>query len=366
MTDGRPERVAVAPAVALALVSAALTAVLFLLVLLLVAGWAVDPLRAAVAVTVLPTSALAGSRVRGDARTRAAAGCALVGMGTIALAFLPGPSLWWTVVPQVLAGGGMGMALPALGGELLPERDARDAARLLTIRHVGIVVALLVLAPITAQRLQDATQRARERGVALVLDAKLPPQRKLGLAPDLLAGVKDQRPRAGLQRALASARSGLVGEDRVVLDDLATRADETLVEAVRESFYVAFLLTGLLALGGAAVLLPGVRRPGWVAAATAAGAAVVVAAAVLHHDRRPEPIALRDPCQARPLPNSGGITGFLQDRALQLLDRSACRLHATREELVLALADPEDRKRFVERHGVDPRSATGIIGSLLG
>ena len=55
-----PVPLAPRPAVALALVSAALTAVLFLLVLLLVAGWSEEPLKAALAVTVIPAGALAG------------------------------------------------------------------------------------------------------------------------------------------------------------------------------------------------------------------------------------------------------------------------------------------------------------------
>ena len=38
----------------------------------------------------------------------------------------------------------MGLALPALGGELLPERTAHDAAVLLTIRHAGIALALAI------------------------------------------------------------------------------------------------------------------------------------------------------------------------------------------------------------------------------
>src|SRR5215217_1661282 len=59
----RPERFAVRPAVALALVSASLAAVLFLLVLLLVGGWNESPLAAAAAVTVIPIAALAGARI---------------------------------------------------------------------------------------------------------------------------------------------------------------------------------------------------------------------------------------------------------------------------------------------------------------
>ena len=162
---------------------------LFLLVLLLVAGWNVSPLSAALAVTVIPLAALAGARLRGDPRTRAAAGCALVGGGVLALAWLPGASLWWTVIPQALAGVGMGLALTALGGHLLPERTPRDAARLLAVRHAGIAAILAIAAPIAAHQLDITTQTAKERGVALVLDAPLTPQAKIKLAPTLLEGV---------------------------------------------------------------------------------------------------------------------------------------------------------------------------------
>ena len=356
-------------ALALALVSAALTAVLFLLVLLLVAGWGVTPLEAAAAVTVLPLAALAGARIGGPAQVRAAAGCARVGGGTIALAALPAAALVWTLAPQALAGLGMGLALPALGGELLPERDAHDAAWLLTARHAGIAAALVLLAPITADRLDDATQRARERGVALVLDARLPPTDKLELAPGLLAGVDAEQPRAGLQDALGAERDRYApgSAERATFDGLATRADDTLVAAVGESFRAAFLITGGLALLGAALLAPGaLRRPAWALAAVAAGGLVVAGTAAARARVAPDPVAIRDPCAARPLPGGAGLEGFLQDRALELLDRSACRVGASREEYVLALADPDDARAFARRYGIDPRSTGGILDALLG
>jgi hypothetical protein len=106
-------------AVALTLLSGALTAVVFLLVLLLISGWSVEPLAAAAAVSVLPVAAVAGSFVRAPAATRAVAGCVLVAGGIACLALLPEASALWTIVPQLLAGVGMGMAFPALAGELL-------------------------------------------------------------------------------------------------------------------------------------------------------------------------------------------------------------------------------------------------------
>ena len=297
-----PSRIDWRPGAALALVSAALTAVLFLLVLLLVAGWNVSPLSAAVAVTVIPIAALAGSRIGGDARTRAAAGCMLTAAGTLALAFLPDANLLWVVVPEALAGLGMGMALPALGGEMLPERDTRDAAVLLTLRHAGIAAALIILAPVVAAQLDDATERARERGVALVLDARLPPQDKIRLAPSLLAGVDQQEPRKGLRDAVDAERDRFSGEEAIVYDKLGDRADETLVTAVGEAFDEAFLVTGALALLGFLLVVPARPRP----MALAVGATLALAAppayAALHASVAPSPVAIEDPCEDRSLP----------------------------------------------------------------
>jgi hypothetical protein len=306
--------------VALGLLSAALSAVLFLLVLLLVAGWSEEPLRAAVAVTVIPAGALVGSRV----------------------------------------------ALPSLAGGLLPERDSADAARLLTLRHLGIAVALAVLAPVVSHDLDAATQRARERGVALVLDAPLDPLEKVKLAPALLAGVESRDPRAGLRDAVARPRGDVGADERAAYDKLGVRADETLTTAVGEAFRTAFIVTGALALLAALLLagLGGLSPQSGLA--LGAAVATLAAYAVLHASLAPEPVHLQDPCEHRDLPGAGGIGGFLQDRALELLDSTACRLHASREELVLALADDQDRRRFEDRHGVDPRSLPSLLGALIG
>ena len=354
------------PALALGLVSAALAAVLFLLVLLLVAGWNVTPLKAAITVTVIPAAAFAGARIGGRQIVRAASGCALVGGGVLALAWLPGASPWWTVPPQVLAGAGMGLALTALAGGLLPERTPRDAARLLAIRHAGIAAILAVAAPIAAHQLDVSTLKAREQGVALVLDAPLPPLDKIKLAPALLKGVQSNEPRNGLRRAVAAERHRYSGANLAAYDELGKRADDTLVTAVGDAFRSSFLIAGAAGFLAAILLLAGVRLAAVaVAAALAVGTPAVYA--LLYRTVPPKPPAILNPCNAqRTPPQTGGITGFIQAQALKLLDQAACRLGSSREELVLALADKEDAKRFQREHGVDPRSVGGLIQKLLG
>ncbi len=354
------------PAAALALVSAALTAVLFLLVLLLVAGWNVEPLAAAAAVSVLPLAALATRGAGGDPRMRAAAGCVLVAAGTLSLAFLPLASLWWTLAPQALAGAGMGLALPALAGELLPERNPAEAGRLLVARHAGIAVALLLLAPIVASRLDSATELAKERGVAIVLDSPLPPQEKVKLAPDLLAGVDLADPRRGLQRAVKRARSAYTGAQRAEFDRIGRRADETLVEAVAESFRLAFALAAALALAGALAVLPAGKRRRSLPRVGAAAAVVPVVYVLLHATLAPEPVEIADPCRERKQPSASGVPGVLQGAALGTLDQIACHFGSSREQLVLALADKDEARAYERRYGVDPRSAGNLLQGLIG
>jgi MFS family permease len=354
------------PMAALGLVSAALTAVLFLLVLLLVAGWNLEPIVAALAVTVLPLAALAASRVKGDPRARAATGCVLVGGGTIALAFIPTAHAWWTILPQLLAGAGMGLALAALAGELIPERNPNEAAKLLTARSAGIAVALLLLAPIISSNLDSATERARERGVALILDSSLPPQDKLRLAPDLLASVQSDEPRRQLQRAVAKSTDRYQGSERAEVAHLGRRADDTLVQAMAESFRLAFLIAGALAVGAAFFVLPEPSRRTALARAGAVALVVPLLYLVLEATVAPEPVKIADPCKPRTLPKGSGVLGLVQDQALVTLDQEACHFGSSREELVLGLADKAEAKRYEEKYGVNPRSGGVLLQGLIG
>jgi predicted MFS family arabinose efflux permease len=352
---------------ALALVSGAIAAALFLTVLLLISGWGIDPLAAAAAVTIMPLAALAAWRVGGSPRLRAAGGCLLVAAGSASLAFLPTASVAWTVAPQLAVGVGMGFALPALAGELLPERGGRDAAGLLTVRHAGIALALLLLAPIAQHELDSTLEATRERGAALVLDAPFDPGLKIDLAPELADSVATEDPRGGLDEAFADGR-GAVDEDQLPAYDALTRqADDTLVEGVNRGFAAAFLVGAALALVGAVALLPGVsvRRPAIAAGVAAAALLAPAGYALAAETARPEPVRIEDPCEDRELPDSGGAGGLIQDAALVALDHVACRAGSSREELVIALVDDESAQKYEDRYGVDPRSALDLLEVAL-
>jgi hypothetical protein len=266
----------------------------------------------------------------------------------------------------------MGMALPALAGELIPERTRRDAARLLSIRHAGIALALALLAPIVSANLESTITDAREQGAAAVLDAHLDPEEKIELAPAIFADVNTDDPRGQLERSVASAQEGLEGEDAEELGSLGDRLDDVVTGAVRSAFRIAFIVTALMALAGALVLLwgalsptAGVRRAA-VATAALVGIAATAAYGVVFAGSERETVALSDPCEERELPDTGGIGGLFQDLSLEALDRAACDFGSSREELLLALFDDELQDQFEQEHGVDPRSVTELGPAILG
>jgi hypothetical protein len=346
------------PVLVLGLLSGALTALLFGVVLLLVVGWAMRPLSAALAVTLVPVAALAGFFVRGRAEMRVAAGCALVGGGIGALAFLPSNDVGWLVVPELVAGLGMGLALTPLLEQLLPERSPENRAWNLAVRHLGITLALLALAPVVAHGLDAATQRAKLRTVAVVLDAPIAPGEKLRIAPVLVASVHSDRPLAAVRADGRTARVKVTPEDRPRFDAMFGRVESVFVTAAADAFHRAFLIAAALAFLAALLLVLEARR--MVVAAVAAGAAVIGVQALADHYAAPRAVAIADPCRPRELPQTGGVGGFVQVVALRALDASACRLHTSREELVLALADKSEAERFRRRYGFSPRSIEAL------
>lgn len=263
------DRPHVAANVALGLLSAALTAALFLLVLLLVEGWRRSPALAALTVTVIPVGALAAGpltrAVRGGVRAEAAAGAILLAGGLAALALLPDASPLWTLAPQALIGLGLGLTIDSLTAVALRERFPRALHGGWTIaaRHVGVVAGLAVLTPIFTADLRDAQAPAQEAIAALVLDAPLPAQSKLDLADglgrrlDAEAGrVPDLAPAFAAVRFTAAERPRATALQHALGDQLERAA----TRAFRDAFLVAAAIALLAVLP--ALLLRGSRAEG--------------------------------------------------------------------------------------------------------
>jgi MFS family permease len=239
---------------ALALLSAGLTAALFLIVLLLIEGWRMSPLSAALVVSVLPAASIVSApleRRLGSARVRAAAG-ALVGAGGLAaLGLMPSPGWVWTVPAQILVGAGLALSLGALTEAALAgrSRPALHGGVTIASRHAGIVLGLLLLTPVFVADLDVQSARAEQKGVELVIDSDVAPSAKLRLAAKLASELQQGAGRLPDVRRTIDALDA-APDQRPALNALATRLERRLDDAATSSFSRSFLFAALLALLG--------------------------------------------------------------------------------------------------------------------
>ena len=170
--------------------------------------------------------------------------------GLAALGVLPGSAWWWTVLPQVLVGAGLGFALSALTERALHGRSPQAVHGGWTIaaRHAGVVLGLLLLTPVFTTALDRNEERALRAGAAAVLDSRIPPLEKLAVAQDVLAIVRaSDREVPDVRGAFADRPD--TPEYRGLEDELVAQLDR----AVTAAFSRPFLLSALLAL---AALVP--------------------------------------------------------------------------------------------------------------
>jgi MFS family permease len=243
------------PNLALLLLSGGLVAALFLLVLLLVEGWGMSPAAAGVVVTVMPLTAVGAARLAPTSvgvGMRTASGVVLVAGGLAALAFLPHAGWVWTIGPQLLIGVGIGLGLAALTERALTGRSEQvvQGGWTLAARHAGVVIGLLLLAPVLTTALGRNKDDAVRAGAAEVLDSRIPPLDKLKVAQDVLDQVHEAKQKGALPDVAA------VFADRPSTDEyrsLRSALQDQLDRAVTNAFSRPFLLAAALAL---AALVP--------------------------------------------------------------------------------------------------------------
>jgi MFS family permease len=253
---GRPH---LAANLALGLVSAALAAALFLIVLLLIEGWRHSPIVAALAVSVMPVAAVGArplARAVAEARARAAAGAILVAGGLTGLGLLPRALIVATLPSQILVGAGLTLVLSALTETAL-EGQAPQAIHggwTIAARHAGVVVGLLVLTPIFTADLVTQRDAAEQAGTAALLDADLPATFKIDLAGRLSDELSAERGKVPVVQPAfdplpddPTERAGALRLESTLQDEL----DRAATHAFSHSFLVAagFALTALLPIG---------------------------------------------------------------------------------------------------------------------
>lgn len=247
----RPDRdrgVRLPAGVALALVSAALVGALFLAVVLMIDGWGHAPLLAAAVVSLLPAGALAAGPVarRSHPRVAVCGGIVLLSGGLAAMALLSEPSLALLAPALALCGLGLGLAMPALTDASLRGPSAAGSGTWsVGVRHAGLVLGLVLLAPLLAADLSHVGDRARIAGAGALIEAPLSIQDKVAVGQ-------------GLERALDAAPAGAVPDLRAAAAaggdpnaparvDLANRLEGLVSAAITRGFRGAFALCALLA-----------------------------------------------------------------------------------------------------------------------
>ena len=353
---------------ALLLVAGGLVAALFLVVLLLVDGWGMSPAAAGLVVTVMPLTAIAVGRLRPrrlGAVQGVACGVILLAGGLAALALLPSAGWAWTIPPQILVGAGLGLTVGGLTELALRGRPDQvvHGGWTLSARHAGVVLGLVLLAPVLTTALDENRDEAIRAGAAIVLDSEIPPLDKLGVAQDVLAEVdrsrdagelprRRARPRGPTRRRrrVARARRGAPGAAR-------SGGDERLLRPVpaRRSAHA-------LRLDPARLRTEAERREPY--------AAVSRRDRSRRRRRRPyaalgggqfEPTPVADPCQIRDRADAEGLGETIERIALEPWTASRASWACRARTLVLALRSEEAFDAFAAEHGIERDAAEQAI-----
>jgi len=102
------------------------------------------------------------------------------------------------------------------------------------------------------------------------------------------------------------------------------------------------------------------RSVALVTVAVAASLALVVAYVALGGTSY-KPAAVADPCTPRSWRAPHGTAETLEQIVLSTADGAACKLHVSREDLVLALAGGDDLSHFARAHGLSQDDAENAI-----
>ena len=336
----------------------ALVGALFLAVLMIVTVWGLGPLAGALVVSVLPVAAILVRPLsaRVGPSPSAAAGALLLAGGLVALALLPAVDSAWAAAALAVCGAGFGMIVPPLTeGSVAGARGlARAGAISVGARHVGLVAALALVAPVLAVDLDAAGDRATLNATQVILDADLPLQQKVPVSLDL-ADEFGRTPRGAVPVLGPVFDANGAGDDarvRQVRDDLLGAIESALTHGFRNAYLVSALFAVLalvpVGLGWRALGRgpPTPDRPALlVLAVLLAGAVILIGAETAAGGRDLGSDSTADPCAVRPREGGGGFDATVQGVVLDGLSGAACELRVSREELVLSFGPDVGSRR---------------------
>jgi MFS family permease len=247
----------------LALLSAGLICALFLVVLMLIDVWQIEPIGAAAVVSTIPlATAFAERHLRGHSPIALGAlGAALVVAGLIGLSLATHRELGLVIVALALVGTGLGLAFPGLTTAALHSGGppSARAAKTVAARDAGIVLGLLVLTPIFVSQLNKAPDQALPAATGAVLTAPIPAEVKVSLAPGLVAAYRNapQSELPDFGPAFARASAHATPAQRAALRNLHDQLDSIVQRAATSAFKLPLRYGALFTV--AVLLLLGLR-----------------------------------------------------------------------------------------------------------
>ena len=235
---------------ALALVSGALVGALFLGVVLVIDVFGLPPIAGAAVVSAIPVATLLARPVATALPVPLAvgAGTLLLSAGLIGLAFLPSSQLAYTVGSFALCGFGLGLSVPGLSHAVLGgDGIGRKATFTVGVRHLGLVLALAVVAPVLTGDLFEAAEVAELNATAVIVDGEIPATTKVPLALDIRDTI-DRVPEGEIPDFTAvfdEHGSTTDATVRAVQDELVAAIEEAVTRGFRSSFLFCAVLAAL-------------------------------------------------------------------------------------------------------------------------
>jgi predicted MFS family arabinose efflux permease len=234
----------------LAFVFGGLVGALFLSVLLVIVVWERRPIAGALIVSAIPVAAflvrpLAKRLPRRDA---VSGGAVLIALGLVALALLPTISNAMMAIALAICGVGLGLAVPVLTDDSMDPDHAPLRSGTVTVgwRHLGLVAAVALIAPLLTHDLDANEHPATLAGVRSVMDADIDLTNKVPIALDMRdlfeAGQRGEIPN------LAKPFDARGAQHDASLRRARDQLLDTLRGVVTTSFRWSFLLSALFAL----------------------------------------------------------------------------------------------------------------------
>jgi len=269
-TGERSETGPVTANASLLLLSAGLIGALFLVVVLLIDVWQLEPIQAAAVVSAIPLATVVTDRL-GRGRSPIATGIGgalLLAAGLVGIALVTHRQVAVVTACLALCGAGLGLAFTTLTAAAMkgPGTALTRAGRTVAARDAGLVVGLLVLTPIFVHDLDEAPGKAIPAVASTVIGAPLDGPTKAALAGGLLKVYKEtpQGQLPDLDPAFDPLRARSDPATAAQLTTVQSQIESVVEREVTHSFRRAFLYSAgfaLLVVPLLAAVLLRARRP---------------------------------------------------------------------------------------------------------